>query len=266
MEYGTEHIDRTSPIPFYFQLAEALRAQVLSGRREPGARIPSEPEMCRQFNVSRSVVRQALATLESEGLIRRDRGLGTFVSDARARSWLLQSSEGFFQEEVDRMGLVVTSKVLRAEVTSLPGWASEALGLSVLAPGVALERLRFVNGQVALYVVNFLPEFVKDTVLGLNLESESLYEQLEAKEGLHVFGGRRVVESVSADERLADLLQVAPGSPLACIESVSWGGDLEPFDCYQAWLRTDRMRIEIQVLGVQPGRTPPSQSGRDDTV
>jgi GntR family transcriptional regulator len=55
------------------------------------------------------------------------------------------------------------------------------------------------------------------------------------------------VEAVAAEERLAALLEVPRHSPLAFIESVSWDRNLQPFDCYQSWLRTDRMRLDIQV-------------------
>jgi GntR family transcriptional regulator len=248
----TADIDRRSPIPFYFQLARLLRDAIVAGRWEPGSRIQSEPELCAQFGLSRSVVRQALATLEVEGLVRRIKGRGTFVADARSRSWLLQSSEGFFHEEVDRMGLSVTSEVLRAEVAELPAWAAGALGKSQGSRGAVLERLRWVDGRLALYVLNYLPEQLAEAVFAVDAEGGSLYEQLAARHGLRVFGGRRVLEAVSANARLAEVLDVDERAPLAHIESVSWDTDLQPFDCYQAWLRTDRMRVEIQVLGAEP--------------
>jgi DNA-binding GntR family transcriptional regulator len=54
-----------------------------------------------------------------------------------------------------------------------------------------------------------------------------------------IHGGRRVVAAVSAGEELGRLLEIAPTAGLAFIESVSWDDELRPFDCYQAWLRTD---------------------------
>jgi GntR family transcriptional regulator len=56
-----------------------------------------------------------------------------------------------------------------------------------------------------------------------------------------------VVEAVQAEERLAQLLEVPVGAPLVFIESVTWDRNLRPFDCYQTWLRTDRMKIDVQV-------------------
>ena len=108
-------INRDSPIPFYFQLSELLEDEISSGRWESGQRIPSEPDLCDHYGVSRTTVRQALARLEQEGLVARSKGRGTFVLGQRPRSWLIQTTEGFFHEEFLRTGHRVTSKVLRRE-------------------------------------------------------------------------------------------------------------------------------------------------------
>jgi GntR family transcriptional regulator len=255
-------IDRTSPVPFYFQLARALREEITSGRWEPGHRLLSEPDLGQHFGVSRTVVRQALARLEDEGLLHREKGRGTFVADGGERSWLLQSSEGFFQDEVERAGLAVTSKILRKELVQLPHWAAEALKLPRGSAGVSIARLRSIGGDVALYTENYLLPELSGTVLGLDPDS-SLYEALEAEHGRVIHGARRVVEAVSAEERLGRLLEVSPHTALAFVESVSWDAEMRPFDCFQTWLRTDRMRIEVQVSRSTPASSAdPRRSGQ----
>ena len=188
-------IDRQSPVPFYFQLAAMLEHEIAGGRWQAGAQIPSEPDLCTAFGVSRSVVRQALQRLEQEGFIVRRKGHGTFVAEAQPRSWLLQSADGFFQDEVDRRGRRVTSRILRLEVAPLPKWAADALNVPEGSSGVTMERLRWVDGQVALHVSDYLPERLADTVLGLKDDhSESLYERLRAARGARGRGrpqGRR---------------------------------------------------------------------------
>ncbi len=56
-----------------------MRALIMQGRWAPSSRLPSEAELCKQFNVSRPVVRQALAALREEGLVSSRRGSGSFV-------------------------------------------------------------------------------------------------------------------------------------------------------------------------------------------
>jgi GntR family transcriptional regulator len=242
-------IDRASPVPFYFQLAEVLEGEILSGRWEPGARIPSEPELCVHYNLSRATVRQALTRLEQRSLIERRKGQGSFVRAGQPGLWLLQSSEGFFQDEVDRLGRTVTSKVLRAERGPLPVWACQALELPLGADGATLERLRSLDGEVALYVVNHLADHVADVALAIENPNESLYRRVGERMGIVPYGGRRTLEAVPAEAVLAGLLGLDPGAPVVYIESVAWDEAMRPFDCYRAWLRTDRTKIDIQVSG-----------------
>jgi GntR family transcriptional regulator, N-acetylglucosamine utilization regulator len=247
-------IDRRSPIPYYFQLKRLVEDEVRSGRWAPGTRLPSEAELCERFTVSRTTVRQALGELEREGTLRKEKGRGTFVAEPVVSSWLLQSSHGF-HEDATREGKTVTSLVLRCELEVLPDWAADALGMPPGSHGVTLERVRSVDGQLAMYVVNHLAPQLADTVLAADLEHGSLYGTLADREGLAVAGGRRVVEAATAADELARLLSVEPGAPLLFVESVSWDADQRPFECYRAWHRSDRSKIEVQVVGAAEGTT-----------
>jgi GntR family transcriptional regulator len=255
MSLPANTIDRDSPVPFYFQLSELFEQEIVSGRWRPGLRIPSEPTIAEHFGLSRTTIRQALGRLEQEGLILRRKGQGTFVAESQPRTWLLQSSAGFFQEEVERMGRQVTSVVLRTTVRgALPGWAVAALGLAG-AEGATLERVRSIDGLVAMYNVNHLPPGLAELVLPLDDPNESLYARIKDRAGIEAAGGRRVLEAVRAEERLAQLLEVPVGSPLIFIESMTWDRNLRPFDCYQTWLRTDRLRIDVSVAST-PAQSP----------
>jgi GntR family transcriptional regulator len=250
-------IDRGSPVPFYFQLAELLEEEIVSGRWVPGTRVPSENELGARYGLSRTTIRQALARLEQEGLVSREKGRGTFVSDSRPRSWLIQSTEWFFHDEFVRAGRAVTSRILRLERLELPRWASDQLALAPGSEGIVVERVRSVDGLVALYVINCLPAFTAEAVIGLQA-GESLYQRLAEAGAISVVGGSRSLQAVTAGPKLAKLLEVDGGAALAYIESVTWDENERPVDCYRAWLRTDRMRLDIQVSaqGTAGGQLP----------
>ncbi len=82
-------LSHDSAIPLHTQLLNQLRHLILSGQWPPGTRIPSEPELKRQLNISRSTIRQALSNAEAEGLIKRVPGKGTFVAQVRPHNHLL---------------------------------------------------------------------------------------------------------------------------------------------------------------------------------
>lgn len=258
----TEHIvaaiDRESPVPLYFQLASVLEEDIANGRLEPGSRLPSEPEMCEILGLSRTTIRQAFARLLQRGLVERRKGQGTFVMSTHPGLWLIQSSSGFFHDEVDRQSRAVTSQIVAAERRLLPDWACKLLKLPEGSSGACIERVRSLDGLVALYAVNYLPEWIADDALAIANENESLYRRLSSRAGVVAVGGQRSVDAVGAEPWLAAHLQLSDGAPVALIESVSWDNRGRLFDCYRAWLRTDRARIEVRVPGspVEPDDNP----------
>lgn len=249
-------VDRASSTPAYAQLETALAEEIHTGRWAAGDLLPPIKRLCERYEVAVGTLRQALDSLERDGLIRREQGRGTFVTGGRTTPWLLQSSGGFHEQKShgdgSSSGFAVTSHVLRAQLEPLPHWAAEMLGLAAGSKGLTVERLRALDGQVALYVINHLPERFADAVFAADLTQESLYACVQQSAGLRIVEGHRSIEAISADERLADLLDCEPSAPLLFIESVSDAHDGQPIDAYRAWLRTDRVRIEVQTGALRP--------------
>src|SRR5258708_26715588 len=95
-------LERSNPLPLYYQLKEVLRQQIRAGHLEPHAAIPSEPELVASYHVSRATVRQALNELVHEGLLYRQHGKGTFVCEPRIQHTLSELPS--FSDEVKRRG------------------------------------------------------------------------------------------------------------------------------------------------------------------
>lgn len=257
LEQISPTLDRVSPVPLYFQVEQALANRIRGGEIAIGARLPTEPELANHFGVSRSVIRQAFRRLEQEGLVARRRGIGSFVVQRDPPSWQLQGSRGFFEDEVTRLGREVVSGVIRAEVVPLPDWAAALLELDEGAPGVVLERLRYVDGLLTVYDLNYLPEEFADAVVSLRSALRgSLYETLRRRHGTTVASGRRTINAVLADAELAQVLEVDEHSPLIFVEAVDLDSAQRPFDCYRTWLRPDRLTIRVDVLPNVPPLPP----------
>lgn len=71
--------EQARPSVLYAQVEALIREEIVRENLQPGARLPTEAELCKRFNVSRSTIRQSLNRLEMDGLITRTRGKGTFV-------------------------------------------------------------------------------------------------------------------------------------------------------------------------------------------
>ena len=115
-------VDRDSPIPYYIQVKKALQEHIDHGDRRPGDQLPGEPELCRMFDVSRTVIRQALRELEYEGLIVRQKGRGTFIAEPKIGESLVQQLTGFYQDMVQRGHTPVTQILKQQVVPAAQGW------------------------------------------------------------------------------------------------------------------------------------------------
>ncbi len=243
-------IERGSPIPLYVQLKEILCEAIESGLWRPGERIPSEPELCEAFGVSRTVVRQALKELAFEGLVVREQGKGTFVAEPKISEGLVQKLTGFYQDMVER-GHRVQTMVMRQEVLPASHRVADRLRLKPGDPVIRIDRLRSVNEEPIVFVTTYLPYHLCPSLLQADLSAQSLYAFLERECGLRLGRGRRTIEAVPASEYEAKLLQVEKGAPLILLDSVSYLDGGTPIEYYRALHRGDRSRFEVDLIRVR---------------
>jgi GntR family transcriptional regulator len=244
------NIDRSSPIPYYIQLKEVLREKIEHGEWKAGDQIPSEPDLCESFDVSRTVIRQAFKDMEYEGLIVRKKGKGTFVAEPKISESLVQSLTGFYQDMEDR-GYVTVSKVLKQEVVHASAKVARYLGIEAGALVVEIQRVRYIQDGPIVLVTTFLPYNKCAKLLQAKLENQSLYRFIEDECGLYIARGRRFIEAVAANEMEAHLLQVEKGAPMILLNSVSYLNDGTPIEYYHAVHRADRSRFEVELVRIR---------------
>lgn len=240
-------IDRASYVPLYIQVMDALQDYIEDGGGTPGEQLPGESAMCRQFDVSRTVIRQALRELEHEGLIVRKKGKGTFVAEPKIRESLFQELTGFYQD-MEAKGHAPYSRILKQEVIAATRKVASALKLKEYTPVVQIDRLRFVQDEPIVLVSTYLPHDRCPGLVEADLTRRSLYALLEDEYDIQIARGRRVLEAVPANEVEAELLQVKKGAPLILLESVSYLADGTPIEYFYALHRGDRSRFEVELI------------------
>lgn len=240
-------IDRDSPVPYYHQLKELLRDEIDSGRWPAGMRIPSEPELCRTLDVSRTVVRQALGALEHERLLRRKKGLGTFVAEPKVRGRLVQRLTGFHDDMVAQ-GRVPRTRVLEQGIVAAERTVAEALAVPLGTPVVSIERIRSVEDEPMVFVATSLPADLVPGLETIDLTDASLYQTLAARYDLHIAHGHRTLEALGASRDEAKLLGVEPGEPLLFLRSVTYVAGGRAIEYYEALHRGDRTVLEVDLV------------------
>ena len=247
---GHRYIDRSSVIPYYYQLKENLKNLIEDHKLPEGEQIPSEAELCSDFGVSRTVVRQALNELVSEGLLTRRKGKGTFVARPKIIGSLMQNLYGFHKDMVGR-DLNIQNKVLEFSTVEAGKKTSEKLQLNLGEEIFKLVRLRFINSEPIVYVTSYIPCRLCEGLTGEDFSKQSLYTTLEEKYGLEIACSRRTIEAVAATDDVANQLDIDSGAPLLLLKSVSFLKDGTPMEYFEAKHRGDRNGFEVELI-----RTP----------
>lgn len=253
-------IDRDSYVPLYAQVRDALRDVIEQGGLAPGEQLPGEPELCRLFDVSRTVIRQALRDIELDGTIVRHKGKGTFVAEPKLREGLFQELTGFYEDMANK-GFTPVSQVLSQEVVAANRKVAGYLKLRPGTPVVQIDRLRFVDDEPIVLVTTYLPEARCPGLIAADLTHQSLYALLQRDYGLAIERGHRYLEAVPASEHEAKLLGVKKGAPLILLDSVSYLADGTPIEYFHALHRGDRSRFEVELI-----RVPANPAAREASV
>ena len=252
---GHSGLDPVAPVPLHRQLRDRV-AEVLTRQGvRPGTTLPGEHALCGEFGVSRTVVRQALAQLEADGLVVRVKGKGTFVGRPRTPERLAHTLIGLSEEATAR-GSQVTSIVRKLDWVSPEPAVAEALSTPPGAQVLELERIRVVDGEPWSLATTWLPARLAPAVLGQDLDSGSLY-QLLRDHGVSAVSGTRSVDAAVATPLQAELLGVRTGDPLLVLRSVSFDQHGEPMETFIAYHRGDRSRFEFHLRG------SPAEAGAD---
>jgi GntR family transcriptional regulator len=247
-------IDRSNPVPYYIQVRDALQTRIQDGSWHPGDQIPGEPELCRMFDVSRTVIRQALNDLVYRGLLIRKKGKGTFVAEPKIRESLVQKLTGFHQDMVEQ-GYSPVTRVLKQGLVPANRKVAAYLDIEEGTDVVEIERLRFVQDEPIQLTTTYLPYRVCPELLHQDLTDRSLYVFLEKQCGIMIARGHRSIEAVAANDYEARLLQVKKGAPLIMLNSVSFLSDETPVEYYHALHRGDRTRFEVELVRVREQST-----------
>src|SRR6201981_689312 len=151
---GPISIDRTSPVPLYFQLAQHFESAIRSGTLKVGARLENEVQLAERLGLSRPTVRAAFLYLANKGLVVRKRGAGTVVANERIDRNVELTS---LYDDLVASGRTPATRVLKAEVSHASEQVAQALQLPERTLVMSLERIRLADGEPMALMHNHLP-------------------------------------------------------------------------------------------------------------
>jgi len=193
--------------------------QTITDHYRPGDRLPSEPELAAAYSVSRSTIREALQALETDGVVRRIHGLGTFVNQIAPRVAGALDVDLGVTETVEAANQRLGVQVLRVEEIAAPREIAERLSLPPAGRVLLIERIILANDKPAALAVDAIPQAIASRAT-TPYEDGSVYRFLERQCGLVLLGGVAHVSAVGSDKRKARLLDVREGDALLRLEQV----------------------------------------------
>src|SRR6266511_3686679 len=159
---GLIKVDRSSPVPLYFQVAQRLEELIESGEMPPGHQLENEISLADQLGLSRPTMRQAIQRLVDKGLRVRKRGVGTQVAHPPVRRQVELSS---LYDDLERTHRQPRTEVLSFAEVPAPDEVAVALRLPEGAPVMAIERLRYAQDEPLALMHNYLPPGIADQTI-----------------------------------------------------------------------------------------------------
>ncbi|BCQ22107.1 UTRA domain-containing protein [Caballeronia sp. NK8] len=234
MEHGWQDLtpDARSDTPLYLQLASRLATAIHAGSWTAGEALPSERTLSERVGVSRITARKAIALLVEQGLIRRVRGAGSFITP-RVEDPLSRLTG--FTRKMEQRGFRPDSIWLDRGLRAANRDESVRLGLLPGAAVASLRRLRRADGIVMAVEQSTLPVAVVPDPLAIGA---SLYRYLEER-GSSVVRALQHFRAVNAGAEVARLMGVAPRAALLVITRIGYCADQRAIELTDTYCRDD---------------------------
>lgn len=235
-------------IPFYFHIESLLRQKILTGQLQAGEKLPPEKNLAAQFGVSQITIRTALAHLESEDLIIRMRGKGTFVTNNVPLSKqviVTGDVQSFVDDSRKYQVKALGIDERKASETRIPREVEDFFGLEAEDGVNVIRRVRKLDKTPVQFLENFLsPETAKHVTIKA-LSKQPLQTILKEKMGLEIGRSETYLESIPADPDVAALLHSNVFAPLFLLRSYIWFTSGEPFEIVSIFMRPDFFKYKI---------------------
>ncbi|WP_030421474.1 GntR family transcriptional regulator [Streptomyces sp. NRRL F-5065] len=236
-------VDRSSPVPLYFQLAQKLEAAIERGALTPGSLLGNEIELAGRLGLSRPTVRQAIQSLVDKGLLVRRRGVGTQVVHSKVRRPLELSS---LYDDLEAAGQRPATTVLVNALVPAGAEAAVALGVAEGSDVHRVERLRFAHGEPIAYLCNILPTGLLDLDTA-QLEATGLYRLMRAA-GVTLHSARQSIGARAATAAEAERLGEREGAPLLTMERTTFDDTGRAVEFGTHTYRPARYSFDFQLL------------------
>lgn len=232
---GTE-----APVPVYYKLQMELMDGIEGGKWGPGEALPPERKLAELYDVSIGTVNRALANLVNAGYLYRMQGKGTFVSGTS----IPVESVRYTRLRREFSDVDPKIQIETVGVQAIPGIQPINRYLKIRANHQLWELKRIIS--IRKKPVHFHISYLQlkrfpglDDIMGRQFKNATLYLTIEKKFGLPTIFNEELYGAIIADEQIAKILEVEPGSPLLKIQTRSFTYKEQPYEYRLSYVATN---------------------------
>jgi GntR family transcriptional regulator len=233
-------VDRASPVPMYYQVAQQLEHAIESGELAPGTRLDGELALAERLGVSRPTLRRAIEYLVDRGYLVRRRAVGTQVVHPKVRRPMELSS---LYDDLTAGHKNPRTTVLSLQTVPASDAVAHALGLDEGSMVLSLERLRYADGQPLAVMRNWLPSGLVE-LDAERLERTGLYQLMRAA-GVRPHLASQTIGARAASATEARLLEASRGEPLLTMQRTTYTETGQPVELADHIYRASLYSFEI---------------------
>ena len=231
-------VEKDSYIPLHVQLKENIEQQILDGNYE--GRIPSERELKKQYDVSRSTVREAINALVREGVLVKKHGKGTYVSIKPLDSWLGQLSST--TEVIHHLGMEPGAKLIEFKKIKAVDHIKEIMGDNEV---YYLKRIRLANNIPIGIEQQYYPTYIGEQLSTYDLNEITLYDVIQNELGIPFSEANQKINCGPIPKKDLEYLQVDETVCILKAERIIKGQDQSIIEYEEAYYRSDLYYFEI---------------------
>lgn len=242
--------DDNAVIPLYHQIREKLTARIENGEFKPLEQIPSENELCEEYDVSRITIRRAINEMVKIGLLIKKQGKGTFVNQPKINFFSVDLVS--FTERMKQQGLNVTTRVIGVREMIPENRVKKALLIDNEVPVVEIKRLRYIENDPISIETNYIPRKIfggEITPAQLEMylaQGNSLYYLLNNRIGIEFTRAHQTFEPILLRDEEQEILDCGENPVGLLIYRTTYSGN-NPIEFVKVVHRGDRCKFEMEL-------------------
>jgi DNA-binding GntR family transcriptional regulator len=237
-------VDRSSPVPLYFQVAQHLEQMIESGELPMGARLENETDLADQLGLSRPTMRRAIEYLVGRGLLVRKRGIGTQVVQTKVTREMELTS---LYDDLAKTGRDPSTRVVSFRTEAAPDAFAVKLGIPAGTQVYTFERLRYADAEPLALMRNHVPAHLV-RLTPADLEAQGLYHLLRAN-GVTMRIAKQAIGARAATAAEARALGERKGAPLLTMERSAYDDQGRAVEHGHHLYRASRYRFDLTLTG-----------------